>query len=97
MDDSTIALLDMLAGPGRTPSRSVARIEAIDAVQSALSAIPDNYRQAIGLVHLEGRPIREVAEIIGCTERAVQGLCRRGLKQMEAHLRSASRFYSTTR
>lgn len=95
-DDSTIALLDMLAGPGRTPSRSAARIEAIDAVQSALATIPDHYRQAICLVHLEGRPVKEVAADMGCSERAVHGLCRRGLKQLEAHLRSASRFFSTT-
>ncbi len=95
IEDSTIALLDMLSGPGETPSRSVARREAVDAVQKALDEIPERYRQAVWLVHIEGRCVRDAACQIGRTERAIHGLCRRGLKLLEERLGSASKFSSS--
>ncbi len=94
IEDSTIAMLDLLAGPGHTPSRSVARHEAIEAVESALAELPDHYQQAVRLVHIEGCPVREAASRMGRTERAVHGLCRRGLKLMRNQLFSASKFLS---
>ena len=45
----------LAAAPGRTPSRCVARLEAVSAVQEALDALPKHYRRAIWHVHLEGR------------------------------------------
>lgn len=90
-EDSTIAMLDLLAGPGNTPSRSFARHEAIEAVEAALAELPEHYHQAVRLVHIEGRPVREVASGMGRTERAVHGLCRRGLKLMRNRLFSASK------
>ena len=89
--DSTIALLDTLAGPGRTPSKSVARLEALEVMQDALAAIPQHYRRAIQLVHIEGRPVREVAAEMDRSERAIHGLCRRGLDLLRARIGSASR------
>ncbi len=96
LEDSTIALLDMLAGPDRTPSASVARVEAIDAVQMALETLPEHYRQAVWSVHIDGRSVRQTAGEMGRSERAVHGLCRRGLKLLEDHLQSATRFLSST-
>jgi RNA polymerase sigma-70 factor (ECF subfamily) len=93
-EDSAIALLDTLAGPGHTPSRSVARLEAAEAVQTALTGLPDHYEQAVWLVHIEGRSVRETAAQMGRTERAVHGLCRRGLKKLREHLLSETRFLS---
>ena len=86
IDDSTVALLDHLAGPGATPSRCVARREAIDAVESALGALPEHYRQAVRLVHIEGHRVCDAATLMGRSERAVHGLCRRGLKRMRESL-----------
>lgn len=94
-DDSTIALLDMLAGPGHTPSRSVARIEAVHAVEAALAQLPEHYQQAVRLVHIEGRPIKDAARHLGKTERAVHGLCRRGLDQLRNQLESATNYLSS--
>ena len=90
IEDSTIALLDTLAGPGRTPSRSVARVEAIKAVHTALDELPEHYRRALWLVHLEGRPVREAAMEMDRTERAIHGLCRRGLKLLEDRIGSST-------
>ncbi len=86
IDDSTVALLDHLAGPGATPSRCVARGEAIDAVKTALDALPEHYRQAVRLVHIEGHRVCEAAALMGRTERAIHGLCRQGLKRMRDYL-----------
>ena len=88
------ALLDTLAGPTQTPSRNVARGEAIDAVEDALDQLPDHYRQAVWLVHIAGRPVREAALAMGRTDRAIHGLCRQGLKAMRDYLGSESRFLS---
>ena len=96
IEDSTIALLDKVAGRGDTPSRSVARGEAVQAVEAALGELPAHYRQAVRLVHIEGRAVAEVAAEMGITRRAVNGLCRRGLKQLQVRLQSASRFLSSS-
>ncbi len=94
--DSTIALLDLLAGPGRTPSRSVARAEAVHAVETALAQLPEQYEQAVRLVHLEGCPVKDAARHLGKTERAVHGLCRRGLDQLRNQLESATNYLSSS-
>lgn len=95
-DDSTIELLDALAGRDLTPSRCVARVEAIDAVQEAISTLPEQYRQAILLVHIEAQPVREAAARMGRTERAVHGLCRRGMKLLRERLSADSILLSST-
>ncbi len=92
IEDSTIALLDAIAGPAHTPSGSVARHELIEAVHTALAELPEHNRQALWLVHIEGRAVREAAAEMGCTERAVHGLCRRGVNLLRAQLKSISRF-----
>jgi len=95
LEDSTVALFETLVASGRTPSRSVARHEAIHAVQDALSRLPNHHAQAVRLVHLEGLSVREAAERMNRTERAIHGLCRRGLKELQRRLGHASRFLSS--
>ncbi len=81
-EDSMIALIDMLAAPGKTPSRVVARDEAVSAVEKALESLNEDQRRAIMLVHLEGKPITEAAEAMARSERSVHGLLRRGLEKL---------------
>jgi len=95
-DDSTAALFNVLAGPGKTPSQSVARHEAIAAVQAALQELPEQYRFAIQLVHIEGLSIREAAARLDRSDRAVHGLCRRGLARLRDRMQGASRYLSST-
>jgi len=85
-EDSTVALFNTLVSAGRTPSQSYTRREAIAAVESALSELPLHYQHAVRLTHLEGLSAKETARIMGRTERAVHGLCRRALDQLEARL-----------
>lgn len=82
VEDSMVALLDQVSASGRTPSRSIARRESIAAVRTALQALPEHYRAALWLVYLEGRPVAEAAERLNTTDRAIHGLCRRGLKML---------------
>jgi RNA polymerase sigma-70 factor (ECF subfamily) len=96
MQDSMVALLDMLAGPGKTPSRAVARAEAASAVHAALESLPKHYRDAVWLVHIEGQSAAQAGTRLGKTDQAIRGLCRRGLKLLQHDLQSASRFLSSS-
>lgn len=74
-EESMVALFDMVAAPGRTPSLSIVRREAIASVQRALDELPEDYRIAVLGVYIEGRPVAEVAAQMGRTERAIHNLC----------------------
>jgi RNA polymerase sigma factor (sigma-70 family) len=95
-EDSVIALLDMLASPQRSPSRSVARREAVASMEQEILTLPAPYRQAIELVYLQGRTAAAAAREMGRTTRAIHGLCRRGTRLLAQRLGSASRYLSST-
>ena len=54
------------------------------------------YRKALRLVHIEGRSVAYAAQQMGRTERAIHGLCRRGLKLMQQCMAGASNYFSST-
>jgi RNA polymerase sigma-70 factor (ECF subfamily) len=95
-EDSMVGLLDLVAAPGPTPSRALARGDAVQAMQAALAGIPEHYRQAVWLVYIEGRSVADAAAQMGRTERAVHGLCRSALKLLRERMGSASRYLSST-
>lgn len=79
VDESTVALLKLIPGRDKTPSRWLARAEAVELIQQALEQLPPRQRQAVALVHIEGQAVRDAAALLECSERAIHGLCRRGL------------------
>jgi RNA polymerase sigma-70 factor (ECF subfamily) len=85
-------LVHRLMAPDSTPSRQVARGEAVAAVLSSLARLSDDQRRVIRLRFLEGRPVAEVAERLGKSEGAVHGLCRRGLRALRESMVSISRY-----
>jgi RNA polymerase sigma-70 factor (ECF subfamily) len=85
-------LVDRLIAPDSTPSRQVARGEAVAAVLSSLARLSDDQRKVIRLRFLEGRPVAEVADRLGKSEGAVHGLCRRGLRALRESMVSISRY-----
>lgn len=97
LEDSMVQLLDVIAGPGRTPSRCVGRAEAVGYMQRALADLPEHYFEAIRLVHLEGRAVADAAREMDRTERAVHGLLRRGLETLRNQLGTASDYLSSQR
>lgn len=93
-EDSMVGLFELVASGGRTPSRSVARLEVIAGVQQALAGLPEQYREAIRLVHVEGRSAADAARLLGRTERGVHGLVRRGMAELRRGLGDLERFLS---
>lgn len=86
--DSVAVILDILVASGRTPSMSLARLEAIDALVSAIDDLPEDYREVVRLVNLEGLPVAEVAARMGKTERAVHNLCYKARERLRDLLAS---------
>lgn len=96
VEDSMVALLDVLAVTTRTPSQSAVRHEVVAAVQDALAELPEDYRQAIWMVHIEGRSAAAAAEQMGRTERAIHNLCYKAKARLRERLGSDSRFMSSS-
>ena len=61
--------------------------EAADKIQRILYRIPDNQRTAILLSRLEGMSYQEIADVIGCTEKAVKSLVFRATQNLKDGLR----------
>jgi len=95
-EDSTVALFQNIAAGGRRASQDVAREEAVSLMEAAMAKLPHHYRQALVLVHLEGLPVRDAAAVMDRTDRAVHGLCRRGLRQLEIQLGTVSKYLSSS-
>ena len=95
-EDSVITLLELMAGPEKTPSRVATRQEAIQAVQAALAHLPQDYRMAVQLVYIEGRSVADAAAEMGRTNRAIHNLCHKAKKHLQGLLGSASRYFSSS-
>jgi len=85
-------LLGLLAVDEHTPSRSVARHEAVAAVRVALEQLGDDARRALELRYLKALPVAEIARQMNRTEGSIHMLCHRGLKQLHAILGQSSQF-----
>lgn len=92
VDESMIALLDGVSARGRSPSRSLARHEAIEAIRQAMDALPEDYRRALWLVSIEAHSVSEAAAAMGRTERAIHNLCHKARERLRELLGSFSRF-----
>lgn len=92
--DSMDRLVEMVAGPEETPSQSVARKEAVAAVQVGLASLPDEYRRPVEMRYLEGLSVAQVAEALNVKPRTVRGLCYRALKELRAVLGRSTQFFS---
>jgi RNA polymerase sigma-70 factor (ECF subfamily) len=93
-DSSVDDLIDLLAGPNRTPSQSVARHEAVQAVQVGLASLKDEYRQVIELRYVQGHTVKETAGRMQKTTAAVKNLCRRGLAELNTAVGRSADFFS---
>jgi len=96
IDDSMATLLGVLEAPGRTPSSSVARLEAIEAVRAAMEQLPDDFRQAVQLVYLQGVPVADAAAAMQRTERAVYNLCFKAKEHLRSLMASRSHYLSSS-
>jgi RNA polymerase sigma-70 factor (ECF subfamily) len=92
--NSWLGLVEVLADSKKTPSQSVARREAMRAVQVAVAALPTDQRQAVRLRFLEGKSIEETANKMQRTPAAVNGLIRRAKQALRSSLHRSSMWLS---
>jgi RNA polymerase sigma-70 factor (ECF subfamily) len=82
LDASSKTLGQAPAAPVSTPSQQAARREQAVLLADALQRLPDDYREAIILRHLEGLTFPEVARRLGRSVDSVEKLWARGLARL---------------
>jgi len=87
LDESSARLAACLAGEQSSPSERAMGHEQSVRLAAALATLPEAQREALTLHHLEGRPLDEVAHLVGRSREAVAGLIKRGLRQLRERLR----------
>jgi RNA polymerase sigma-70 factor (ECF subfamily) len=87
IEESSRRLEGLLAAEQSSPSERAERHEQGVRLAAALAELPEARREALTLHYLEGRPLDEVARLVGRTRDAVAGLIRRGLQQLRERLR----------
>jgi RNA polymerase sigma-70 factor (ECF subfamily) len=95
-ESSVVALLNLMAGPDKTPSRTAATQEAVEALEVAMTELPEDYRRAVQLVYIEGCTVAEAAKTLGRTDRAIHNLCYKAKEHLRGLLGSGSRFLSSS-
>jgi RNA polymerase sigma-70 factor (ECF subfamily) len=86
VEQTSLRLEAWLAAEGRSPSEQAARNEDLVRLGAAIEALPDAQREALSLHHLQGWPLRTVAEYMDRTPAAVAGLIKRALRQLRREL-----------
>ena len=92
-DDSRIvSLWDWIAADDTSPASAAVRSEALQALQVALAALPEDQRAAIQMQQLEGKSVEDTAAALGRTPGAIRGLVHRGKLELVAALGRASQW-----
>jgi RNA polymerase sigma-70 factor (ECF subfamily) len=82
LGESSRVMGEELSAPQSTPSQRAARREQAVLLADALSRLPEDYREAIILRHVEGLAFPEVARRMDRTPDSVKKLWTRGLAQL---------------
>lgn len=87
-------LFEHILAPGQTPSSQAAVQEATQIMEIAMDRLSDQQRAAIRLQFFEGRSRRDIAQVMGTTEAAVNSLVFNGLKRLREFMGSDARYFS---
>ena len=74
---------------GAQASNEAVRRERIAAVQTAIAALPLDQRTALVLFEYEGQAVTDIAEMLGCTPKAVENRLYRARQQLKQTLQVA--------
>lgn len=85
-------LVEMLSAGSHTASRSAMRHEAVQALQTAIADLPEDYQRAVQLYLIDGKSLQETAAIMSRTSKSVERLIDRAKKKMRAALGRLSRY-----
>jgi RNA polymerase sigma-70 factor (ECF subfamily) len=83
--------LAALAAGDPTPSSQLRHEESLRRLSDALERLPEAQRQAVSLVHIQGKSLREAAEDMRRTIPSVVGHLRRGMKTLRTYLTAGDR------
>lgn len=86
LDQSSRLLDRALVDPHSSPSQQAARREQAVLLADVLAQLPEDYREALVLRHLQGLPFAEVARRMGRSEDSVQKLWVRALARLRRAL-----------
>jgi RNA polymerase sigma-70 factor, ECF subfamily len=89
-------LLNGVMAAGSTPTRQIARKEAVAILMVQLSQLPQDYRQVIQWRIIQGLPVSEIAGLLGRSEDAVYMLCYRALKKLGQMMGASSNYLSSS-
>jgi RNA polymerase sigma-70 factor (ECF subfamily) len=90
VEDSSIRLDAFLAAQQSSPSERVARAEMLAQAAAAVEQLPEDQRDVIIYHYLHGKPVAQIAEQMGKTEKSVAGLLYRGMAQLREQLGTRS-------
>ena len=90
VQNSSVRLESWLSDQGSLPGDRLLREERFRHLADALALLPENQRTAVELKHLQGLSARDIAVQMGCTETAVGGLLRRGMRELRDKLGATS-------
>lgn len=85
---SSVRLERFLATDEPSPSQRAVANEKLLQLAEALAKLPDDQRVAVELKHLQGWPVKGIAELLGKGEEAVGGLLYRGVRKLRELLES---------
>lgn len=77
---------------GPCPAVELAKKESRDVLDTALIALPENYRRAFLLYHQHGITFRVIGMWLGVSEEAARQLCRRARQRLALHMIQAGIF-----
>lgn len=68
------------------PSESLETMDVVDAVRSAIAALPENQRMALILAKYEDMPFAEIAEVMKSSDKAIKSLVHRARETLRERL-----------
>jgi RNA polymerase sigma-70 factor (ECF subfamily) len=83
--------LDPVAPSAETPHESAARREGAERWAARVAALPERYRAALVLRHVDGMSYSEMSEVLGRPEGTVKAQVHRGLALLRAAFEAAER------
>jgi RNA polymerase sigma-70 factor (ECF subfamily) len=86
LEQSSVRLETWLASEESSPPQRAMRNEQLLHLAEALERLPDDQRKAVEMHHLQGRPLSEVAEVLGRKKGAVATLLFRGMTRLRKEL-----------
>ncbi|MEI8234586.1 MAG: sigma-70 family RNA polymerase sigma factor [Verrucomicrobiota bacterium] len=87
-DDSPSAGMDMLPGNGASPAATAEQNDMARCVREAIQALPHDLKTAILLFEYEALSTMEIAEILGCSAKAVETRLYRARNLLRGRLES---------